>query len=61
MERLTDAYTAAMSSASGPDLKVGSTGAFIPRDGQAATDFAAGMQPETRARLSALARHVLAA
>ena len=36
-------------------------GAFIPRDGQAATDFAARMQPETRARLSALARHVLAA
>jgi hypothetical protein len=36
-------------------------GAFIPREGQAATDFAARMQPETRARLSALARHVLAA
>lgn len=36
-------------------------GAFIPRDGQAATDFAARMQPETRARLSALARQVLAA
>jgi ectoine hydroxylase-related dioxygenase (phytanoyl-CoA dioxygenase family) len=36
-------------------------GAFIPRRGQAATDFAARMQPETRARLSALARHVLAA
>ncbi len=36
-------------------------GAFIPRDGQAATDFAARMQPETRARLSALARYVLAA
>ena len=36
-------------------------GAFIPRDGQAATDFAARMQPETRARLSALARHVLGA
>jgi Phytanoyl-CoA dioxygenase (PhyH) len=36
-------------------------GAFIPRDGQAATDFVARMLPETRARLSALARHVLAA
>jgi hypothetical protein len=36
-------------------------GAFIPRDGQAATDFAARMQPETRARLTALAREVLAA
>jgi Phytanoyl-CoA dioxygenase (PhyH) len=36
-------------------------GAFIPRDGQAATDFTAHMQPETRARLSALARHVLTA
>ena len=35
-------------------------GAFIPRDGQAATDFAGRMQPETRARLSALARDVLA-
>ena len=36
-------------------------GAFIPRDGQAATDFAASMQPETRVRLSALAHYVLAA
>jgi len=36
-------------------------GAFIPRDGQAATDFTACMQPETRARLSALAHYVLAA
>jgi hypothetical protein len=36
-------------------------GAFIPRDGQAATDFAARMQPATRARLSALAHYVLAA
>jgi ectoine hydroxylase-related dioxygenase (phytanoyl-CoA dioxygenase family) len=35
-------------------------GAFIPRDGRAATDFAARMQPETRARLSPLARTVLA-
>jgi hypothetical protein len=36
-------------------------GAFIPREGQAATDFAARMQPETRLRVSALARYVLAA
>jgi ectoine hydroxylase-related dioxygenase (phytanoyl-CoA dioxygenase family) len=36
-------------------------GAFVPRDGQAATDFAARMHPDTRARLSALARYVLAA
>ena len=35
-------------------------GAFIPRDGCAATDFAARMQPETRARLSSLAHTVLA-
>jgi hypothetical protein len=35
-------------------------GAFIPRDGRAATDFAARMQPETRARLGAVAQHVLA-
>ncbi|HEY9420687.1 MAG TPA: phytanoyl-CoA dioxygenase family protein [Thermoanaerobaculia bacterium] len=35
-------------------------GAFIPRDGQAATDFAARMQPETRARLSPIARYLLA-
>ncbi|HWM90392.1 MAG TPA: phytanoyl-CoA dioxygenase family protein [Thermoanaerobaculia bacterium] len=35
-------------------------GAFIPRDGRAATGFAARMQPETRARLRPLARHVLA-
>jgi len=34
-------------------------GAFIPRDGHAATDFAARMNPETRARLGELARHVL--
>jgi hypothetical protein len=34
-------------------------GAFIPRGGRAATDFAARMQPETRARLGALARYVL--
>ena len=35
-------------------------GAFIPRDGHSATDFAARMQAETRARLSPLARYVLA-
>ena len=35
-------------------------GHFIPRDGQAATDFAARMQPHTYARLSPLARYVLA-
>ena len=35
-------------------------GAFIPRDGHAATDFAARMQRETRKRLGPLARHVLA-
>jgi hypothetical protein len=35
-------------------------GAFIPREGRAATDFAARMQPETRARISSLAHIVLA-
>lgn len=35
-------------------------GAFIPRDGRAATDFAGRMQPETDARLGPLARQVLA-
>ena len=35
-------------------------GAFIPRDGRAGTDFAARMQPETRARLGSLAQYVLA-
>jgi hypothetical protein len=34
-------------------------GAFIPRDGQAGTDFAVRMQPETRARLSPVAQYVL--
>jgi hypothetical protein len=34
-------------------------GAFIPRDGNAGTDFAAQMRPETFARLSPLARQVL--
>ncbi|HJZ82739.1 MAG TPA: phytanoyl-CoA dioxygenase family protein [Pyrinomonadaceae bacterium] len=36
-------------------------GAFIPRDGTAATDFAARMEPETRTRLSPLALYLLAA
>jgi hypothetical protein len=35
-------------------------GAFIPKDGRAGTDFAAGMEPETLARLGPLARQVLA-
>lgn len=35
-------------------------GAFIPLGGRAATDFAARMRPETRARLSPLAHTVLA-
>jgi hypothetical protein len=35
-------------------------GAFIPRDGNAADDFAARLQPETRARLRPLARYVIA-
>jgi hypothetical protein len=35
-------------------------GAFIPREGNAASNFAARLQPETRARLSPLARYVLA-
>ena len=36
-------------------------GAFIPREGQAATEFSAHMQPETRRRLSGLARYLLTA
>jgi len=43
---------------SGPRRSI--QGAFIPRDGRAGTDFAARMSPETRARLSPLARQVLA-
>jgi hypothetical protein len=43
---------------SGPRRSI--QGAFIPREGRAATDFAARMQPETRARLSSLAHTVLA-
>jgi ectoine hydroxylase-related dioxygenase (phytanoyl-CoA dioxygenase family) len=35
-------------------------GAFIPRDGRAATDFSQRMSEETRARLGAAARYVLA-
>ena len=34
-------------------------GAFIPRGGRAATDFAGRMQPDTRARLGPVARHLL--
>ena len=35
-------------------------GAFIPRSGQASTDFSDRMTPETRALLGAVAHHVLA-
>lgn len=35
-------------------------GAFIPRDGRSATDFACRMLPETRARLGPIAQHLLA-
>lgn len=35
-------------------------GAFIPRDGRAGVDFAGRMSATTRARLSAIARHLLA-
>ena len=35
-------------------------GAFIPRDGRAATDFSGRMRSETRARLGPLAHYVLA-
>ena len=35
-------------------------GAFIPRDGRSATDFAVCIGPEKLARLAPLARHVLA-
>ena len=45
-------------SSSGPRRSI--QGAFIPRDGCSGTDFAARMQPGTRARLSPLAQHVLA-
>jgi len=43
---------------SGPRRSI--QGAFIPRDGRAGTDFAARMPPETRARLTPLARYMLA-
>jgi len=49
-------HTANVSSAPRRSLQ----GAFIPWDGRAGTDFAARMQPETRARLGPLARQVLA-
>ena len=48
----------AANTSSGPRRSL--QGAFIPRDGRAGTDFAARMQPETRARLGPLAQHVLA-
>ena len=35
-------------------------GAFIPRDGRAATDFSGRMRSETRARRGPLAQYVLA-
>jgi len=35
-------------------------GAFVPRDGNAAGDFAARLRPETRGRLGALAKYLLA-
>jgi len=43
---------------SGPRRSI--QGAFIPREGRAGTDFAARMQPETRARLGPLAQYLLA-
>lgn len=49
-------HTANMSSGPRRSLQ----GAFIPRDGRAATDFASRIQPETHARLGPLARQVLA-
>jgi len=48
-------HTANISSAPRRSLQ----GAFIPRDGRAGTDFAARMQPETRARLGPIARQLL--
>ena len=48
-------HTANMSSGSRRSLQ----GAFIPREGCAGTDFAARMQPETRARLGSVAQYVL--
>ena len=48
----------AANTSSGPRRSI--QGAFIPRDGRAGTDFAARMQPATRARLGPLARQVLA-
>ena len=47
----------AANTSSGPRRSL--QGAFIPRDGRAATGFAARMQPGTRARLGPLARYVL--
>jgi hypothetical protein len=48
----------ASNTSSGPRRSL--QGAFIPRGGKAATDFAARMKPETGARLGPLARCVLA-
>ena len=48
-------HTANMSSGPRRSLQ----GAFIPRDGRAGTDFAARMQPATRARLGSVAQYVL--
>ena len=48
-------HTANMSSGPRRSLQ----GAFIPREGCAGTDFAARMQPETRARLGSVAQYVL--
>jgi hypothetical protein len=48
-------YTANTSSSPRRSLQ----GAFIPRSGRAGTDFAARMQPETRARLGSAAQYVL--
>jgi len=48
-------HTANMSSGPRQSLQ----GAFIPREGCAGTDFAARMQPETRARLGSVAQYVL--
>jgi hypothetical protein len=49
-------HTANVSSAPRRSLQ----GAFIPRDGRAGTDFAARMRPDTLARLSPIAKYVLA-
>jgi hypothetical protein len=72
MERITTAYTEAWTSATGAHGTVtprthrtGLAGRsrvrlFLGGGGRAATNFAARMEPATRARLSALAHTVLA-